>query len=646
MKKLFKCFFILIVMVLFLGYPCPGKCNDDIVKQIWSSESEDGSPEWYKGPRTIEYPFSPQPDITMMPIDDDAAITTIYVDPSRTYQTFLGFGESFEGTTIYNLSRMSTSIRTKVLEKLIDPDTGAGFNLFRICIGTSDFSPEGWGFYSLDDMPDEEKDPELKKFSIQKDIDNKIISVLQEALQIANNKGVNLRFIASPWSPPGWMKTNNSMVGGSLQPQYNDIYAKYLYKFLVAYKNEEIPIYAITVQNEPGWTGNPPDTIKTPCTDMSAEQEAAIIKKLKGYIDDDQNIDTNILAYDWNFHDITHPQIVLSDQKARDSVYGVAFHSYDWEDHDEDNIIELYGLYPNLKMFHTERAEWGTDGMNRIVKMFRHQISTYVGWVTMLDNDIIDDGNEDEQFPGTPTPPSFICDASESNNYWTTPTYYLKQQFSKFIQPGAVRIYSNVGAFQLSNVAFLNPDNTVVVIVVNQSTNPQEFRVRTGSKQFKTTIPGKVVASYKWNAGSIPCLQRNLAAGKTVVVSSTENNTNIGANAVDGDPDTRWASQWNDDEWIYVDLGCRYNIDRVVLDWEDAFGKEYDIQISDDLSTWTTMCNEDNGFIGINIHDMKGTGRYIKMKGIKRGTNWGYSLYEFEVYGKGSCVYLPIIMRQ
>jgi hypothetical protein len=84
----------------------------------------------------------------------------------------------------------------------------------------------------------------------------------------------------------------------------------------------------------------------------------------------------------------------------------------------------------------------------------------------------------------------------------------------------------------------------------------------------------------------------------------------------------------------------------VVLDWEDAFGKEYEIQISDDLSTWTAVYHEDNGFIGINIHNIKETGRYIKMKGITRGTNYGYSLYEFEVYGKGSCVYLPIIMHQ
>lgn len=633
MKKLFKCFFILIVMVLFLGYPCHGKCNDDIVKQIWSSAESndgvnDGEPKWYEGSRDIKYKLEVQPDITMTPIDDDATIT-IHIDPSRTYQTFIGFGESFEGSTIYNLSRMSSSTRTEALEKLIDPDTGANFNLFRICIGTSDFSPSSWGFYFLDDMPDGEEDPNLNSFSIQKDIDHKIISVLQEALQIAKNKNVNLRFIASPWSPPAWMKDNNSMVGGSLKEKWNDIYAKYLYKFLVAYKNEGIPIYAITIQNEPGWTGSPPNTLKTPCTNMSAEQEADIIKKLKVYLDNDQNIDTKILAYDWNFHDIKHPQDVL--QEAKDSVYGVAFHSYDWEPNDEDHIIELYNSYPNLKMFHTERAEWSTDGMDRIIKMFRHLISTYVGWVTMLDNN----ENGDEQFTGTPTPPSFICDASEPNNYWTTPTYYLKQQFSKFIQLGAVRIYSNVGAYQLSNVAFLNPDNTVVMIVVNQSTNPQGFRVKTGSKQFKATIPGKVVATYKWNAGSIPEPSKNLAAGKTVVVSSTENDTNIGVNVVDGDPDSRWASQWNNDEWIYVDLGDRKQIYRVVLDWENAYGEKYDIQIFDDKSNWITICHEENGFIGINIHDVKGTvtGRYIKMKGITRGTQYGYSLYEFEVYG-------------
>ncbi|MBN1581628.1 MAG: discoidin domain-containing protein [Anaerolineae bacterium] len=238
------------------------------------------------------------------------------------------------------------------------------------------------------------------------------------------------------------------------------------------------------------------------------------------------------------------------------------------------------------------------------------------------------------------------ADPGYPNRCWTTPTYYLKQQFSKFIQLEAVRIYSNVGPSLLRNVAFLNPDRTVVLIVVNRSTDPQTFRVRTGSKQFIATIPGKVVASYKWHAGNIPCPQINLAEGQAVVVSSTENSTNIGANVLDGDPDTRWASQWDDDQWIYVDLGSRHIIDRVVLDWEDAFGQEYDLEISDDLSTWTTMSHQDSGFVGINIHDLQGTGRYIQMKGITRGTEWGYSLYEFQVYDPDGCVYLPITMRQ
>ena len=645
------------MVVLLLGYPWLGKCNgDDIVKQIWSSESEDGSLEWYDGPKPIEYPFSPQPNTTMTSIDDEAAITTIYVDPSRAYQTFLGFGESFEGSTIYNLSRMSPVTRTQILERLIDPDAGAGFNLFRICIGTSDFTPTEWGWYSLDDPPNGEPDPNLEYFSIEKDVSNSIISVLQEALQIADNKGVNLRLIASPWSPPGWMKTGNSMIGGKLKEEYNQVYARYLYEFLKAYKEQGIPIYAITVQNEPGWVTT------TPGTCMPPDQQAAIIKELRKLIDADPEIDTKILAHDWNFDDTPRPpdDCFLDEythiQLAKDAltflnppgnyVYGVAFHSYDWANHDEDNIAELYRLYPNLKMFHTERAEWGTDGMNRIVRLFRHRISTYVGWVTVLDNDIVDDGNEDEQFPGTPTPPSIVCDASEPDNCWMTPTYYLKQQFSKFIQPGAVRIHSNAGASQLSNVAFLNPDNTIVVIVVNQSADSREFRVRTDTEQFTAIIPGKVVASYQWNAQSIPCPRRNLAAGRPVIVSSTENITNTAANAVDGDPDTRWASQWTDNEWIYVDLGRRYKIDRVVLDWEDAYGKKYDVQISDDASTWTTIAHEDNGFIGVNIHDVTATGRYVKMKGIKRGTGYGYSLYEFEVYGEGGCTYLPIIMRQ
>jgi hypothetical protein len=287
--------------------------------------------------------------------------------------------------------------------------------------------------------------------------------------------------------------------------------------------------------------------------------------------------------------------------------------------------------------------------MNYIVRMFRHGMSTYVGWVTMLDDDPT---TPDHQFPGTPQDPYFILDADDPGNYSITPTFYLKQQFSKFIQLGAERIYSDAGADKLSNIAFLNPDDTIVMIVVNQDVYSKEFRIKINSDpptQFITEIPGKLVATYKWNVKNyIASPTTNLALGKSVEVSSNDSGAGDPSYVTDGDARTRWGSDWNDDEWILVDLGSSTCcIQRIVLDWEDAFGEEYKILISNDKSAWTEIVYEKYGYKDVHAYYVNATGRYVKVQGIKRGTNWGYSLYEFEVYGKGgSCVYLPIIMRQ
>jgi O-glycosyl hydrolase len=591
-----------------------------LVTQTWSSESG-------------FYMLDRQQDLEFAAVDSDFSKPTINVNQGIQYQSFLGFGESFDGSTLYNLARMNPAKRTELLEKLIDPNKGAGFNLFRICIGTSDFTPESWGWYSFDDIPAGQTDTELSSFSIQKDIDNHIISVLKEAFQIASKKGVSLRLVATPWSPPGWMKTKipYSMAGGELKSQYNEVYAHYLFKFLEAYKNEGIPVYAITVQNEPGWVTS------TPSTAMTASQESAVILALRAYIDGNSEIETKILAYDWNFHDMSHPNEVLTDPEVKDAIFGVAFHGYDWVIHDEKNLSDLHELYPDVPLLHTESAFWNTDGMDMIIKLFRNWISSYLGWVTLLDTDNTGgSGNEDEMFPGTPTPPYFLLEASDKDtnvvNYSIAPTYYLKQQFSKFIRLNARRVYSDAGISGLSNVAFLNTDGTLALVVVNQNDDAREFKVISQRKQFLAEIPGKTVATYEWkgtNAQLSPNV--NLAQGKPVTASSSEGGNYVSF-AADGKFRTRWASNWNDNEWIRVDLGSIVDINRIVLDWEDAFGMEYLVQVSDDAINWKTIYHEMFGFPGEHAYYAGTSGRYVKMAGIHRGTSWGYSLFEFGVY--------------
>ena len=134
---------------------------------------------------------------------------TVRVDPSRRFQSILGMGSSFEEASVYHLMRMRPEVRHRVLRDLVHPEDGVGWNLMRICFGTSDFTSVPW--YSYDDMPPGQTDPDLKQFSIQRDIDLHILDVIREAMAL----NPELRIFASPWSPPGWIKSNGSMCGGS-----------------------------------------------------------------------------------------------------------------------------------------------------------------------------------------------------------------------------------------------------------------------------------------------------------------------------------------------------------------------------------------------------------------------------------------------
>jgi hypothetical protein len=126
----------------------------------------------------------------------------------------------------------------------------------------------------------------------------------------------------------------------------------------------------------------------------------------------------------------------------------------------------------------------------------------------------------------------------------------------------------------------------------------------------------------------------NLCAGRPVTTSSNQDASTVGANAVDQNTSTRWSSNFSDDQWIYVDLGVSQPLTRVKLRWEAAYGRSFEIRVSDDAANWTTLFSTTNGNGGLDDISVSGTGRYVKMKGMQRGTQFGYSLFEFEAYGK------------
>jgi len=460
------------------------------VQAYWSSESRTAGYEpkngnWYTSPATglagTPYQLSKQADI---PTAAAGGTATITVDTTTQYQTILGVGSSLEESTIYNLSRMSAAGRDKALRALVDPATGAGFNVARITFGTADFTSHD--FYTYDDGA---ADPSLSRFSIQRDVDYKIISTLQQALAI----NPNLKIFASAWSAPPWMKTSNNIIGGSLLSQYIPNLATYYRKAVQAYVAAGIPIYALTLQNEPLFS--PADY---PGMLVSADQERQLAKALRTEFTNN-GLSPKIWAFDHNFSEGASYTAGVLTTDARASVDGIAFHDYAG---DPSAMATVKATYPEKDVLMTERSVWGTAGADRIVQYFRNQATLYEGWVSMLDQN-----RSPERWSGSPDPTMLVQSPSSPDTFWKLPDYNMIAQFSKFVQPGAKRVSTGYGSTgSVTNVSFANPDNSLVTVVVNQTSANQTFTLRAGTQQFTSTLPAKTTGTYLWagagNAGS------------------------------------------------------------------------------------------------------------------------------------------------
>ena len=404
----------------------------------------------------------------------------IEVDLSKTCQTVLGLGASLEHATCENLSKLSPELREQVIDKLVNPETGIGMNLMRVCIGTSDFVGEP--YYSYDDLPEGETDPELAKFSIEKDK-----AYVLPAIKIALQKNPNLLIFASPWSPPAWMKTSGKLGTGRLKPECYPAFAKYLLKFIQAYEAEGVPIYAITVQNEPDMSDpNYPTTL------WNGEEQRDFIRDHLGPLFKQNSVKSLIWCWDHNWNKLEFPRAVLSDPQAAQYVDGTGFHLY------EGRVTAqsaFHQEFPDKHIYFTEGSVFRANGAIRLTHILRNWSRSYNAWVIMLDQ---------HQKPNRgPHDASATCierldDGTVRYNF----DYYMQGQFMKFIQRGAVRVESSLPDMRtFSNVAFVNPDGRVVMVAANASRDAQPFALKCGGKMLNTELPAGTVATYLWQKG-------------------------------------------------------------------------------------------------------------------------------------------------
>jgi O-glycosyl hydrolase len=400
---------------------------------------------------------------------------TIKVDQGVKYQKITGFGAALTDSSAWLINEIPADKRDALMKDLFDPEEGIGLSMVRIPMGATDFTASG--IYSYDDMPPGETDPTLSNFSIAHD-EPYIIPQLKQAL--AHNPAV--KFTATPWSPPGWMKTSDNMIGGSLKDEYSPVLAEYFVKFIKAYGEAGVPIDYVTPQNEPlaapTWPG----------TEMTPTQSAKLVKQM-GDAFAANDLSTKILTWDHNWDVPSYPETIYNDPAAADYAVGAGWHIYSGSP-----IYQTvaHNDYPSKENYLTE-ATGGTYQANTQVA-FHDALDTWMigstrnwGNGAMLWNIALDP--EGRPVDGIPLNRGVVEVDPETGSVTPNPEYHALAQVSRFVKPGAQRIYSNsFGAGSIEDVAFQNPDGSKVVVAYNDSDAAQTFSVADGTQSFDYTL--------------------------------------------------------------------------------------------------------------------------------------------------------------
>jgi glucosylceramidase len=405
----------------------------------------------------------------------------VFVDPEKTFQSFLGIGGSLTDASAETLAELPESRQEELLEAYYNTERGIGYTLARTNINSCDFSS---GSYTYVD----EGDKELESFSIAHDLQFKI-PLIKKAMAASGDR---LKLFASPWSPPAFMKDNNDMLhGGQLIPDYFHSWALYYTKFIKGYREEGVPVWGITIQNEPMAT-----QIWESCI-YQAEDERDFLKNHLGPVMVQEGLgDVNIIVWDHNRDLIVQrAQTIFDDPEAAQYAWGIGFHWYeDWT-----GGVQMYGnvalvneLYPDMHILFTEgtpasfepsayeRWDLGEDYGRSMINDFNSGAEGWTDWNILLD----------EQ--GGPNHVGNFCFApihadTRTGELIYTNSYFYIGHFSKFIRPGAKRILASPSRSMLLATAFVNEDGKVAVVAMNPTSRGAQYHLTVGSSSVEVS---------------------------------------------------------------------------------------------------------------------------------------------------------------
>lgn len=414
------------------------------------------------------------------------AADAIELDTGATRQEILGFGAAITEASAYVLSRLSDSERAPVMRDLFAPDAMA-LNVCRTCIGSSDYATK---VYSYDESS--EPDPELKKFSIDHDKEF-YLPILREA----RKQNAEMFLFSSPWSPPGWMKPNNSMMGGAMRKQSFDPYARYFVKFLEAYKAEGVDISAVTVQNE---TDAEQEGRMSACL-WAQEQEMEFAARFLAPAIRSAGLTTKIWLLDHNYSLWGRAIDELSDPSVYDAVDGIAWHGYVGEPTAMTRVHEAFpaknaywtegGPDVNQPDYQTDFARWG-DEFNGILNNWARSITAW--------NVALDEKGKPDLGPfscgGTITIDNATHKVTCSGQYWAFAHY------TKHIKRGARVFATNaLGDMKIgspvSHAGFRNPDGGYVVVLANRGAE-RRVQLFLDGHTLDVDLPADAVQTLEW----------------------------------------------------------------------------------------------------------------------------------------------------
>lgn len=407
----------------------------------------------------------------------------INIDTSTVYQEIDGFGYTLTGGSALLMHQMSSYAREQLLQDIfgcVGDQTCVSY--LRISMGASDLDEK---VFSYNDLPKDSTDFKLRQFSLSYDTLH-LVPILKSILKISPK----IKIMATPWSPPIWMKTNQNSVGGNLKHDCYAVYAEYFVKYLQAMSHHGINIDAITVQNEPQHGGNNPSLV------MSATEQANFVKDHLGPKFELAGLKTKIVIWDHNCDQPAFPISILNVPSAKQYIDGTAFHLYNG---DISAMNQVHALHPDRNLYFTE--QWTGANGNFGEDLIWHTKNVIVGSMSNWSKVALEWNlaNDPAFKPHTPGGCS-LCKGAitiDKNIAVKNVSYYIISHASRFVYPGSKRVESTqIGT--LHHVVFLRPDGRKVMIVVNESDKNEIFNIEINGKRAIVSMPTKSVATLVW----------------------------------------------------------------------------------------------------------------------------------------------------